>query len=198
MLGAMRREDHEGTEVHEFKTAKSFESWLKKNLSRTEAIWIRFAKKSSKKKSPTYEEAREVAIRYGWIDGLKNAFDEDWYLLRFSPRRRRSKWSQINRDIAEKLIADGLMEPSGMKQVEAAKADGRWAAAYASQSKMTLPAWFKKELQAKPKAYAYFQTLPKSQQFGVAYQLRDAKKEETKRRRADKFLAKLKAGERPV
>lgn len=113
-----------------FEDQQSWLDWLEKNGSKEDAVWLAFAKKAAKIPSITYEEAREGAIMYGWIDGLKNAYDEQFYVLRFTPRRTKSRWSKINRAIAEDLIKHGKMMPSGQEAVDAAKEDGRWEAAY--------------------------------------------------------------------
>ena len=122
---------HKGLVVVTRKDSEAFNAWLEANHEQEEAIWVRFAKKASKKKTPTYEEARERAIAWGWIDGLINRWDDDYYVIRFSRRRKKSNWSRINRGIAEQLIKDGRMEEPGMAEVKAAKKDGRWAKAYA-------------------------------------------------------------------
>jgi uncharacterized protein YdeI (YjbR/CyaY-like superfamily) len=114
--------------VKPFRSQKAWESWLEKNHERAPGIWLKLAKKASGIPSVTYDEAVEVALCYGWIDGQAKGLDKDWHLQRFTPRRRKSNWSQINIAKAEALIASGRMQPAGLREVEAAKADGRWGA----------------------------------------------------------------------
>lgn len=123
-------EMHKDLPVLTFKNQKECLDWLKKHHKQEEAVWFKFAKKASDFVTVTYAEAREAAIMYGWIDGLKNAYDEDSYLLRFTARRPKSKWSKINRGIAEELMKSGKMKSAGQKEVDAAKEDGRWKEAY--------------------------------------------------------------------
>jgi uncharacterized protein YdeI (YjbR/CyaY-like superfamily) len=111
-----------------FSTQKKWAAWLEKNHASKDGIWIKLAKKASGLPTITYEEARETALCYGWIDGQARSLDETWHLLRFTPRRARSNWSKINRDIATRLIESGEMKPAGLAEVERAKADGRWDA----------------------------------------------------------------------
>lgn len=126
----MAIETHKDREVWPFETAKDWMQWLEKRHTQTDSIWIKLAKKKSGVASVTYEEAREAALMYGWIDGLINGLDETHYLILFSPRRPKSIWSKINRRIAEELIGNNKMKPSGLKQINEAKQDGRWDAAY--------------------------------------------------------------------
>jgi uncharacterized protein YdeI (YjbR/CyaY-like superfamily) len=186
---------HKGLVVKHFKTKADFTDWLKANWQQEESIWLRFAKKDSGKHSPSYEDAREVAICYGWIDGLINKLNDDFYLIKFTKRRTRSLWSKINRDIAETLIKQKKMRKPGLAEVERAKADGRWAAAYDSPKNMTVPKWFE-TLVAKDKvALKNYQALGKTARYTIASNLRSAKREETKHRRAEKYLAQLRKNE---
>ena len=121
---------HKGLTVLVMRAPSRWHRWLEKHHGRDEGVWLKFAKKASPEKTISYEQAREAAICWGWIDGLINKWDEDYYVIRFTRRRRRSIWSKINVRIVEDLIARGLMQPPGMVEVEAAKADGRWDAAY--------------------------------------------------------------------
>ena len=123
-------ENHKEIPVLSFADKQSFRNWLKNNFTKPGAYWLKFAKKLSKETTISYEEAREVAISFGWIDGLRNRLDEDYYLIRFTHRRSKSIWSKINVSIADELIADNRMHPEGVKEVEAAKKDGRCDKAY--------------------------------------------------------------------
>lgn len=142
-------------ELYHFEFRKEMEQWLAKNFERQEGIWILFAKKASPQVSLSYEEARECAIAYGWIDGLKHTHDDDFFKLRFTARRPRSKWSKINRKIAEDLIKAGEMKPAGLREVEAAKANGRWEAAYGPQSEMKVPEYFLREIRKNKRAWEF-------------------------------------------
>lgn len=190
-------DQHEGLPVLPFATQAAWARWLQRSHAKAEGVWIAFAKKGTGVASVSYEEARDVALAHGWIDGLKNARDETWYLIRFTPRRARSKWSKINREIAEQLIAAGTMKPAGLAQVEAAKADGRWAAAYDSPSKMELHPELASALERSPKAKAFFATISAANRYSFLHQVHDAKREETRKRRIEKFVAMLERGEVP-
>lgn len=160
--------------VHSFATSQEWLGWLAANHGQTETIWLKFAKKGTGIPSINYEIAREGALRYGWIDGQVKSLDATYYLQRFSPRRARSKWSQINCGIVEDLMARGMMFPSGMAQVEAAKADGRWDAAYAPPSKLETPADFLALLEQNPPAAATFTSLKQMERYRICYRLHDA------------------------
>lgn len=158
---------------------------------------MKFAKKASSHTSISYEEAREGALRFGWIDGLINSYGDDFCVRKFTQRRPRSRWSKINRGLAEEMIANGLMEPPGLREVEAARADGRWEQAYDSPSQMKIPPDLKSDLAANPKAQKTFQSLSASQRYSILYQLHEAKKPETRQRRKLKYLKMLEEGRRP-
>lgn len=178
-----------------FPSKAAFEEWLEANHENADGLWIKFAKKGSGIKTVTYTEAVDVALCFGWIDGLVNKLDEHYYLQRFTPRRPRSKWSQINRDKAEALVAAGAMRPAGLREIERAKADGRWAAAYASPSKMEVPDDLRAALQANPKAGAFFEQISKTNRYAILYRVHDAKRPETRARRIAQFVAMLERGE---
>lgn len=183
--------------VKGFSSQAVFERWLEKNHGRQDGIWVKLAKKGTGVKSVTYAEAVRVALAYGWIDGQSKGLDETHYLQRFTPRRARSKWSKINRAAAERMIAAGEMKPSGLAEVERARADGRWAAAYDSSSTATVPADLRKALDRSAKAQEAFDGLTSSQRYSILYAVQDAKKPETRERRIAKFVAMLEAGEKP-
>lgn len=183
--------------VKGFSSQAVFERWLEKNHGRRDGIWVRFAKKGTGVKSVTYAEAVRVALAYGWIDGQSKGLDETHYLQRFTPRRARSKWSKINRAAAERMIAAGEMRPSGLAEVERARADGRWAAAYDSARTATVPADLRKELDRSVKAREAFDGLTSAQRYSILYAVQDAKRPETRERRIARFVAMLEAGEKP-
>lgn len=183
--------------VKSFSSQAVFERWLEKNHGRRDGIWVRFAKKGTGVKSVTYAQAVRVALAYGWIDGQSKGLDETHYLQRFTPRRARSTWSKINRAAAERMIAAGEMKPSGLAEVERAKADGRWAAAYDSARTATVPADLRKALERSANAREAFDGLTSSQRYSILYAVQDAKKPETRERRIAKFVSMLEAGEKP-
>lgn len=178
-----------------FPSQAAWEEWLEANHERSDGLWVKFAKKASGIETVVYAEALEVALCFGWIDGQTQRLDDDWYLQRFTPRRARSKWSQINRDKAEALIEKGLMRPTGLREVERAKEDGRWQAAYASPSKIEVPEDLQAALDANPAARDFFATLKGSNRYAILYRIHDAKRPETRARRIEQFVAMLARGE---
>jgi uncharacterized protein YdeI (YjbR/CyaY-like superfamily) len=188
--------EHKGRPVKAFKTQAAFEKWLEKEHAAVDGIWIKFAKKASGIASVDYKQALDVALCFGWIDGQVNRLDDDWYLQLFTPRRPRSKWSKINTGKVEALLADGRMRPAGLEQVELAKADGRWGAAYESPSKMAVPADLEREFEKNPAARKYFEALDSTNRYAVLYRIEDAKKPETRARRISDFVAMLAEGKK--
>jgi uncharacterized protein YdeI (YjbR/CyaY-like superfamily) len=184
--------------VKPFRTQKAWESWLARNHEKAPGVWVKFAKKASGISTVTYDEAVEVALCYGWIDGLVKTVDEDHYMQRFTPRTAKSKWSKINRTKATALIESGLMQPAGMRQVEAAKADGRWDAAYDSPGNLTVPEDLQAELDRHPAAAELFRKLDSQNRYAVLYRIQDAKKPETRARRIATFVAMLNEGKKPL
>jgi uncharacterized protein YdeI (YjbR/CyaY-like superfamily) len=178
-----------------FASPAEWEQWLKHNHASSEGVWIKMAKKTADIESVRYPEVLESALCYGWIDGRREALDQSYFLQRFTPRRPRSRWSQINREKAEGLIVDGRMRPAGLAEVERARADGRWAAAYQGQKSSTVPADLRRELDARPTAKAFFAELNSQNRYAIIYRLQDAKKAETRARRLANFVAMLEAGE---
>lgn len=154
-----------GGEVLPFVDAQAFAAWLEVNVGRTEGVWLRLAKRGSGIASMTSDEAVDVGLCFGWISGQRRALDADWYLQRYVPRRPRSRWSQVNAATAEALIAAGLMRAAGLAEVEAAKADGRWAAAYAPQSIAVTPPELVEALASDPVAAAAFSALGRGEQY---------------------------------
>jgi uncharacterized protein YdeI (YjbR/CyaY-like superfamily) len=179
-----------------FASPAEWEDWLEANHPASEGLWIKIAKKGSGIESVRYPEVLESAICFGWIDGRREGLDERHFLQRFTPRRPRSKWSRINRDKAERLIAEGRMRPAGLAEVERARADGRWAAAYEGQKRMAVPDDLQRELDSRPEAKAFFAELTSQNRYAILYRLQDAKRSETRARRLVKFVAMLEAGEK--
>lgn len=183
-------------DVRSFVSALAWEKWLGKNHATSAGCRLRIFKKSSGKASVTYAEALDTALCYGWIDGQKKSYDELSWLQKFTPRRPRSVWSKKNTQHAERLIGAGNMKPAGLKEIEAAKRDGRWKSAYDSPSVATLPEDFLHELGRNKRAKAFFQTLNKRNTYAIAYRLQSAKKPETRARRMQALLAMLARGEK--
>ncbi len=179
-----------------FESPAALEAWLEDNHATSEGIWLKIAKKDSGVRSVSYAEALQVALCFGWIDSQKRGHDERHFLQRFTPRRPRGRWSRINRDKAEALIDAGTMRPAGLAEVEAAKADGRWEAAYEGQRKATVPDDLQRELDASPAAAEFFASLSSSNRYAVIYRLNDAKRPETRERRLRKFVEMLERGEK--
>jgi uncharacterized protein YdeI (YjbR/CyaY-like superfamily) len=181
--------------VKSFASQETWERWLDRNHGNEEGVWLKVAKKSSGTRTVTVPEALEIALCYGWIDGQRKALDEDYFLQRFTPRRVRSRWSKINRDSATALIERGRMRPAGLAEVERAKADGRWAAAYDSPSKIQPTPELLAALEASPKAIALFEELDSQNRYAILYRVHDAKRPETRTRRIEKFVEMLSRGE---
>lgn len=178
-----------------FANGAAWEAWLERHHATADGVAIRMAKKDSGVASIAYPEVLDIALCFGWIDGRRNALDERWYLQRFTPRRARSRWSRNNREKAEALIAAGRMRPAGIDEVERARADGRWEAAYDGQRTMTVPEDLQRELDARPDAAEFFAGLSSQNRYSILYRLHDAKLPETRARRLATFVAMLEAGE---
>ena len=178
-----------------FSSASEWEVWLDANHASATAVWIQFAKKGSGVPTITYEEARDLAIAYGWIDGLINQYDERFFVRRFTPRKPKSGWSKINCDIAEALIAVGKMRPSGFAHVEAAKSGGRWELAYDSPSNMTVPDDFRQALDNNPTASAAFAALKSANRYAFLHRLQTARTPELRALRIAKFVCMLESGQ---
>ena len=178
-----------------FATPAALEAWIDEHGEESNGIWLKFAKKDSGIESVVYAEAVEIALSYGWIDGQAKRLDEQHYLQRFTPRRSRSKWSKINREKAERLIAEGRMRPAGLREVERAKEDGRWDEAYDSPSTATLPDDFQAALDAQPAAAEFFASLGSTKRYSFLYRITDAKRPETRAKRIAEYVELLARGE---
>ena len=177
--------------VISFASRDAWGAWLQEQHATSKGLWLKFAKKDTGIETVTYPEAVEAALCYGWIDGQKASFDHHYWLQRFTPRRPRSKWSKINRQKATELIERGEMKPAGLREVERAKADGRWDAAYDAQSTATVPEDLRRELDKDDRAREFFATLDSANRYAILYQIQDAKKPETRARRIQKYVAML-------
>jgi uncharacterized protein YdeI (YjbR/CyaY-like superfamily) len=182
--------------ILEFADAATWRAWLKRNHASSPGIWLKFAKKGSGLPSITHAEAVDGALRWGWIDGQGKSHDATYWLTKFTPRRSRSIWSKINRDRALALIASGDMAAPGLAEVERAKADGRWEAAYDSPRTTAIPEDFAKALTAKPRAAAFFDTLNAANRYAILWRLQTAKRPETRAKRIEQFVAMLGRGEK--
>jgi uncharacterized protein YdeI (YjbR/CyaY-like superfamily) len=180
-----------------FATRDELSAWLEKNHATASEIWVRLFKKSTKRPSVTWEDCVVAALAWGWIDGQRRALDEESFLQRLTPRRPRSIWSKRNCDHAERLIADGTMQPPGLAQVAAARADGRWDKAYAGSADMVFPDDFLLALKKSPKAKAFFATLNRSELFSIYHRIETAKRADTRARRIAAAVATLAAGKSP-
>jgi uncharacterized protein YdeI (YjbR/CyaY-like superfamily) len=176
-----------------FATAAEFEAWLAKNLSH-DGIRLQLRKKSSTKPGMLYAEALDVALCWGWIDGQTGSLDDDYYSVGFSPRRARSVWSQVNREHVDRLTAQGRMRPEGQTQVDRAKADGRWDAAY-RQKDAEVPADLQLALAANPAAQALFSNLTAQNRWAILFRLANVKRAETRARKIAEFVTMLANGE---
>jgi uncharacterized protein YdeI (YjbR/CyaY-like superfamily) len=184
--------------IKSFRTEADFERWLATNHDRQPEVWLRIFKKGSGFPTVTAAQALDVALCWGWIDGIRKALDEQSFLQRYTPRRPRSAWSQINRDHITRLTAAGRMSPHGQRQVEAAKADGRWADAYAPirrASKDTIPSDLREAINANPRARTTFQTLGRMNLFALAYRTNKMRTPAGRARKIAELVAMLARGE---
>ena len=179
-----------------FTSARELRAWLAKNHSRSEGILLRIYKRGSGVATVTYAEALDQALCFGWIDGQKQPYEAQSWLQKFTPRRSNSDWSKKNTQHAERLIASGEMTPAGLKEVEAAKSDGRWKAAYDSFGSAAVPDDFLQELARNKKANTFFATLNKTNLYSIAYRLQTAKKPETRAKRMQAIIDRLARGEK--
>jgi uncharacterized protein YdeI (YjbR/CyaY-like superfamily) len=170
---------------------KALLSWLRTNHAKSPGVWLRFAKKSADVSSVTYPQAVDAALRYGWIDGQSKRVDENFWVQRFTPRSAKSIWSKINREKAMRLMDLGHMKAPGVREVERAKRDGRWDAAYDPPSRATIPADLQAALDEDPRAKAFFATLDSQNRYAVLFRIQTAKKAETRARRIKQFAEML-------
>ncbi|MEA2844639.1 MAG: hypothetical protein QOJ69_2310 [Actinomycetota bacterium] len=179
-----------------FPSQDDWRAWLDEQHATSQGLWLKVAKKDTGIATVTYDEALDVALCYGWIDGQRNRFDDTWFLQRFTPRRQRSKWSQRNCAKVATLTDQGLMRPAGLREVDRAKADGRWDAAYPSQRDLVVPDDLQAALDADGAAREFFDALDRTNRYAILYRLHDAKKPETRARRIETFVAMLAEGKK--
>lgn len=178
-----------------FRNRFSFEEWLDQQPSDAAGAWLKFPKKAAHAPGLTKAEAIDSALCYGWIDGQLDKYDEQYWLVRFTPRKARSKWSQVNKRRATELLAEGRMRKSGVAQIEAAKADGRWEAAYAPASSAKVPADLREALDANPRAAKFFAALKGANRYAILYRIGSVKRPETRARKIADYVAMLERGE---
>jgi len=183
-------------QIISFVSQDHFESWMEENNSLTEGIWVRFYKKNSFTKSINYDEALDVALCYGWIDGQVKKFDELSYIQKFTPRRSKSMWSKRNREHVSRLEKENRMKLSGIKEVEKAKNDGRWEKAYDSPGKMIVPDDFVVELSKNKRAFEFFERLNKANKYSIGWRLQTAKNPEIREKRFNEILIMMDKGEK--
>ena len=181
--------------VLSFTDAAAWETWLVANAA-SKGLWLKIAKKDSGIATVTYDQALEVALCHGWIDGQKRGFDSDWFLQRFTPRRPKGLWSKINIGKVERLIAEGRIRTGGQREVDAAKADGRWDAAYDGARHMETTQGLAAALAKNKRARMFFETLDKTNRYAVCWRVQTAKKPETRAKRVEMLVALLARGEK--
>jgi uncharacterized protein YdeI (YjbR/CyaY-like superfamily) len=184
------------TTILTFTSSDEWKRWLAKNHAKSDEVWLKFFRKGSNVPSITHAEALDEALCFGWIDGQAQGIDETSWRQKFTPRRARSIWSKRNTERVKRLMQEGRMKRSGLKEVEAAKADGRWRRAYDSPKSMVIPQDFMSELAKNKKALAFFQTLNRANTYAIGWRLQTAKTPETRERRMKAILAKLAKRER--
>jgi len=177
--------------VIQFEGPQTWATWLDEHHATSSGVWLRIAKKASGMASVTYDQALEVALCYGWIDGQKKSYDQESWLQKFTPRGARSIWSKVNREKAKQLIARGAMQPAGLAAVEQAKQDGRWEAAYDSQRSASVPSDFQAALDQHEEARAFFATLNSRNRYAILFRIQTAKKPETRAKRIEQFIRML-------
>lgn len=188
-------EQRGGLPVLAFADRDGFERWLAAQPEDAAGAWLKLPKKSAGVSGLTKAEAIDAALCHGWIDGQLDKYDERYWLIRFTPRTPRSKWSQVNKRRAAELLAEGRMRPSGVAQIEAAKSDGRWDAAYAPASSAQVPADLQAALDANPQAAKFFAALKGANRYAILYRIGSVKRPETRARKIAEYVAMLKRGE---
>lgn len=182
--------------LHLFATPADFERWLREHHATATCLWVKYAKKKSGIASIDWNAAVDVALCFGWIDGQAKGLDDTYAIQRFTPRGKRSRWSKLNRERVARLVEAGRMQPAGAAEIERAKADGRWDAAYDSPANARVPDDLAAALAESAKAKKFFESLNATNRYAILYRLHEAKKPETRARRLAKFVAMLKQGEK--
>jgi uncharacterized protein YdeI (YjbR/CyaY-like superfamily) len=197
-FGRARRAVSQNTDraVLALASPRAWESWLAKHHATSGGVWLKIVKKTSQLKGPSYEEALDAALCFGWIDGQKDSFDDDYWLQRFTPRKPRSRWSKINVERADRLTKEGRMKSAGLTEIRMAKADGRWDAAYESQRAASVPDDLRRALAKNHKARTFFESLDSRNRYAILFRIHDAKKPETRARRIETYIAMLSEGKK--
>jgi uncharacterized protein YdeI (YjbR/CyaY-like superfamily) len=190
----MSRVPNDDLPIIPFESSAAWDEWLDEHHSTSRGLWLKIAKKASGITTITYQEAIETALCFGWIDGQRQSFDEAWFLQRFTPRRTRSRWSQINRERARSLIERGLMRPSGLAEVERAKTEGRWDDAYASPSTIEVPDDLRRAFEANPGAQEKFSALNAASRYSILYRIHHTKETAARVQRIERFIEMLTDG----
>ena len=177
--------------VMSFGSTDAWDAWLAAHHADSPGLWLKIAKKGAAGRTVSYSDALDVALCHGWIDGQKGRHDDEYWLQRFTPRKPGSNWSKINTERAAALIASGRMRPAGLREVEQARADGRWEQAYESQSRVTVPEDLARALAANERARAFFATLDSANRYAILYRISAAKRPETRAKRIDTYVAML-------
>lgn len=188
-------EEKSGLPVIAFASDAAWEAWLRQHHASARGVWVKFAKQGSGRATVSKREAIRTALCWGWIDGRIGAWDDEWFVTRFTPRGPRSRWSSINVRHVEELTAQGRMQPAGQAHVDGARADGRWDAAYSSSASRTVPPELQAALDADPAAAEAFSRLSSANRYAMCYRVENAKRPETKRRNVEKFVGMLRRGE---
>lgn len=181
----------QGLPIIPFASQREWETWLEARHATSKGLWLKIAKRDSGIGTVSSAEAIDSALCYGWIDGQLGSYDEQFWLQRFTPRSRKSKWSRVNRDKAAELLRQGRLKPAGLAQVEQARQDGRWDAAYEPQSSATVPDDLQRALDQNPAAQVFFAALDSRNRYAILYRLQDAKQPETRARRLEQYIAML-------
>lgn len=182
--------------IHYFERQLDWVAWLSENHNSSPGVWLKLAKKGADAPSVSYDEAVETALCFGWIDGQKQRHDDQFWLQKFTRRSEKSVWSKINRDKAIALIKANKMKPAGLKEIERARFDGRWDAAYDSSGKATVPSDFQSALDGNPRAKAFFGTLDSRNRYAVLFRIQTAKRDETRAKRISQFVLMLERHEK--
>lgn len=182
--------------IHLFTSEQAWQQWIEEHHTTSQGVWLKIAKRDGGEQSVSYAQALDTALCFGWIDGQKGKLDAAYYLQRFTPRRRKSLWSAVNRDKADALIAAGKMREAGLRQIESAKLDGRWEAAYQPQSRMTVPDDFHEALNRNEAARLAFEALNSVNRYAILYRIQNVKKAESRQRKIAEFIDMLAEGRR--
>lgn len=188
-------EQRSGLPILSFRNGENFEAWLEQQPANAAGAWLRLPKKSASAPGLTKAEAIDAALCHGWIDGQLDKYDDNYWLIRFTPRKAHSKWSQVNKRRATELLAEGRMRKAGLAQIDAAKVDGRWAAAYAPASSAKVPTDLQEALNANPQAAEFFATLKGANRYAILYRIGSVKRPQTRAKKIAEYISMLERGE---